>query len=98
MLTPLPTLVLSINLTDVLERCLQLNSPAVKSYDVVAVEAVSARAFQFACEQADIDVITFDVTNRIPFLIKRPWVGPLHFAFWIRYERRMFKPKAMCSP
>jgi RNase P/RNase MRP subunit p30 len=46
----------------------------VKGYDVVAAEAATPKVFQFLCEQADIDLITFDVTNRLPFQIKRPWV------------------------
>jgi hypothetical protein len=73
----------SISLANVLA---QLNSQAVKSYDVVAVEAASAKAFQFACEQADIDIITFDVTNRIPFQIKRPWVCYLLIPLPLRLE------------
>ncbi|CAI5730289.1 unnamed protein product [Hyaloperonospora brassicae] len=47
----------------------------VKGYDVVAVEAMTLKVFQFLCEQADIDLITFDVTNRIPFQIKRPLIA-----------------------
>ncbi|OWY91710.1 Ribonuclease P protein subunit p30 [Phytophthora megakarya] len=43
-------------------------------YDVVAAEAATPKVFQFLCEQADIDLITFDVTNRLPFQLKRPWV------------------------
>ncbi|RQM14923.1 hypothetical protein DD237_003344 [Peronospora effusa] len=46
----------------------------VKGYDVVAAEAATPKVFQYLCEQADIDLITFDVTNRLPFQIKRPWV------------------------
>uniref|UniRef100_K3X2D8 Uncharacterized protein n=1 Tax=Globisporangium ultimum (strain ATCC 200006 / CBS 805.95 / DAOM BR144) TaxID=431595 RepID=K3X2D8_GLOUD len=49
-------------------------STVIKSYDIVAAEATSAKVFQFLCEQADVDIITFDVTNRLSFQIKRPWV------------------------
>ncbi|KAI9921134.1 hypothetical protein PsorP6_000385 [Peronosclerospora sorghi] len=46
----------------------------VKDYDIVAAEAVTAKVFQFLCEQAEIDLITFDITSRLPFQIKRPWI------------------------
>ncbi|TYZ65604.1 hypothetical protein PybrP1_010514 [[Pythium] brassicae (nom. inval.)] len=50
------------------------SSAAVKSFDIVAAEATSPKVFQFLCEQANVDVITFDITNRMPFQLKRPWV------------------------
>lgn len=52
----------------------QTASDVVKGYDVVAAEAATPKVFQFLCEQADIDLITFDITNRIPFQLKRPWI------------------------
>ncbi|KAF1329247.1 Ribonuclease p protein subunit p30, partial [Globisporangium splendens] len=51
-----------------------MNGALALSYDIVAAEATSAKVFQFLCEQADVDIITFDVTNRMSFQIKRPWV------------------------
>ncbi|DAZ98102.1 TPA: hypothetical protein N0F65_005264 [Lagenidium giganteum] len=50
------------------------SNAALKDYDLIAVEAGTAKVFQFLCEQADIDIITFDVTNRLPFTLKRPWL------------------------
>ncbi|KAJ0397289.1 hypothetical protein ATCC90586_008804 [Pythium insidiosum] len=50
------------------------SSPVLKTYDVVAVEAANAKVFQFLCEQGEIDVLTFDVANRIPFQLKKPWL------------------------
>ncbi|GLD92809.1 hypothetical protein PINS_up001388 [Pythium insidiosum] len=50
------------------------SSPVLKTYDVVAVEAANAKVFQFLCEQGEIDVLTFDVANRIPFQLKKPWI------------------------
>jgi ribonuclease P/MRP protein subunit RPP1 len=50
------------------------NSSAIHSYELVAVEAESARVFQHACEQAEIDIITFDMMNRIPFPIRKPQI------------------------
>lgn len=55
-------------------RIQQLGSDVVQGYDVIAAEAATPKVFQFLCEQADIDLITFDVTNRLPFQIKRPLV------------------------
>ncbi|KAG7394610.1 Ribonuclease P protein subunit p30 [Phytophthora boehmeriae] len=52
-----------------------LCSDVVKGYDVVAAEATTAKVFQYLCEQGDLDLITFDVTNRLPFSIKRPWIA-----------------------
>ncbi|CAH0480276.1 unnamed protein product [Peronospora belbahrii] len=46
----------------------------VKGYDIIAAEGATPKVFQYLCEQADIDLITFDATNRLPFLIKRPWI------------------------
>ncbi|KAL7685117.1 putative RNase P subunit p30, polymerase/histidinol phosphatase [Plasmopara halstedii] len=51
-----------------------MTSDVVKDYDVVAAEALTPKVFQYLCEQADIDLITFDVTNRLPFQLKRPWI------------------------
>lgn len=50
----------------------------LKTYDLVAAEASSAKVFQFLCEQGEIDILTFDLTNRLPFQIKRPWVRTTH--------------------
>jgi ribonuclease P/MRP protein subunit RPP1 len=50
-------------------------SPILKTYDIVAVECMNAKVFQFICEQGDaVDLITFDVANRIPFQLKKPWM------------------------
>ncbi|KAJ8563912.1 hypothetical protein ON010_g7435 [Phytophthora cinnamomi] len=53
----------------------RLGSDVVQGYDVIAAEAATPKVFQFLCEQADIDLITFDVTNRLPFQIKRPLIA-----------------------
>ncbi|KAG7382810.1 Ribonuclease P protein subunit p30 [Phytophthora pseudosyringae] len=53
----------------------QVASDVVKGYDIVAAEAATPKVFQFLCEQAEIDLITFDVTNRLPFQIKRPLIA-----------------------
>ncbi len=53
---------------------LQGSSPIVNSYDLIAIEAQSARVFQHVCEQADVDIITFDMSNRIPFQLRKPQI------------------------
>ncbi|TMW66290.1 hypothetical protein Poli38472_004055 [Pythium oligandrum] len=50
------------------------SSPVLKTYDLVAVEAANAKVFQFLCEQGEVDLISFDVANRIPFQMKKTWV------------------------
>ncbi|RQM20329.1 hypothetical protein B5M09_003956 [Aphanomyces astaci] len=52
-----------------------LNSnKSVQAYDIVAVEALSGRVFQYLCEHADIDLISFDMTCRVPFQLRKPMV------------------------
>ncbi|ETW06127.1 hypothetical protein, variant [Aphanomyces invadans] len=46
----------------------------VQAYDIVAVEALSGRVFQYLCEHADVDLISFDMTCRLPFQLRKPMV------------------------
>ncbi|POM59737.1 Ribonuclease P protein subunit p30 [Phytophthora palmivora] len=66
---------ITLKLEEVVDAQKLTASDVVKGYDVVAAEAAAPKVFQFLCEQADIDLITFDVTNRLPFQIKRPWIA-----------------------
>uniref|UniRef100_M4BFI3 Uncharacterized protein n=1 Tax=Hyaloperonospora arabidopsidis (strain Emoy2) TaxID=559515 RepID=M4BFI3_HYAAE len=66
---------ITFKLEEVADAQRLLGVDVVKGYDVVAVEAMTLKVFQFLCEQADIDLITFDVTNRIPFQMKRPLIA-----------------------
>lgn len=44
------------------------------SYDVVALQPTSDRTFQQACSVLDGDLITVDLTQRLPFRLKPPLV------------------------
>ncbi|KAG2775135.1 hypothetical protein PC129_g6966 [Phytophthora cactorum] len=66
---------ITLKLEEVADAQKLTTSDVVKGYDIVAAEAATPKVFQFLCEQADIDLITFDVTNRLPFQIKRPWIA-----------------------
>jgi len=44
------------------------------SYDVVALQPTSDRTFQQACSVLDGDLITMDLTQRMPFRLKPPLV------------------------
>ncbi|KAE8895347.1 hypothetical protein PF005_g1272 [Phytophthora fragariae] len=65
---------ITLKLEEVADAQKLLGSDVVQGYDVIAAEAATPKVFQFLCEQADIDLITFDVTNRLPFQIKRPGI------------------------
>lgn len=66
---------ITLKLEEVADAQKLIASDEVKAYDVVAAEAMTPKVFQFLCEQGDIDLITFDVTNRLPFQLKRPWIA-----------------------
>lgn len=66
---------ITLKLEDLVAAQRLLNSDVVKGYDVVAAEAATPKVFQYLCEQGEVDLITFDVTNRLPFQIKRPWLA-----------------------
>ncbi|CAG9795315.1 unnamed protein product [Diatraea saccharalis] len=46
-------------------------SESLKKYDIIAVIPKTLQAFQYACGTMDIDLITFEPENRIPFKVNR---------------------------
>ncbi|XP_077992811.1 ribonuclease P protein subunit p30-like [Glandiceps talaboti] len=48
----------------------RLGSGPVQSYDILAVQPTSEKAFQLACTQLEIDIISLDMAERLPFNIK----------------------------
>lgn len=46
-------------------------SENLKKYDIIAVIPKTLQAFQYACGTMDIDIITFEPENKIPFKISR---------------------------
>jgi ribonuclease P/MRP protein subunit RPP1 len=49
---------------------LSATNPALKQYDVVAVQPCDERTFQQACTGLDVDVISVDFTQRLPYHLK----------------------------
>jgi ribonuclease P/MRP protein subunit RPP1 len=49
---------------------LSASNPALKQYDVVAVRPCDERTFQQACTGLDVDVISIDFTQRLPYHLK----------------------------
>lgn len=49
---------------------LSANNPALKQYDVIAVQPCDERTFQQACTSMDVDVISIDFTQRLPYHLK----------------------------
>lgn len=43
------------------------NAAILSSYDVLAVQPQSERAFSFACNSLDIDIISLDLSKRLPY-------------------------------
>lgn len=43
----------------------------MKSYDLVAVQPTADKIFQECCQSLDVDIITFDLSQKMDFRIKR---------------------------
>ncbi|XP_031561574.1 ribonuclease P protein subunit p30-like [Actinia tenebrosa] len=52
----------------------QLATDTVLSYDILAVRPASDKLFQQCCGSLDVDIISIDMTSRLPFYIKLPQV------------------------
>lgn len=46
------------------------NNEVVQSYDILAVRPETERMFQSACISLEVDIISLDLTSRVPFPIK----------------------------
>lgn len=46
------------------------NNPLLTSYDIVAVQPGTDSLFLKCCQSPDIDIISFDMTQRLPFKLK----------------------------
>ncbi|KAG0043761.1 hypothetical protein BGZ83_011059 [Gryganskiella cystojenkinii] len=51
------------------------NNPAVSSYDILAVQPTSEKMFQAACQTFEVDIISLDMSARLPFYLKHSTVG-----------------------
>ena len=55
-----------------------LGSPPAETYDLLAVRPGSEKVFQHACSTLNIDIISLDLSQRIPFYMKYPQVSQVH--------------------
>lgn len=53
----------------------QLSSDIVQSYDILAVQPATEKLFQQACKTLEIDIISLNMTERLPFYLKFPTVN-----------------------
>ncbi|GJJ74653.1 ribonuclease P/MRP protein subunit RPP1 [Entomortierella parvispora] len=51
------------------------NNPVVSSYDILAVQPTNEKTFQAACGTFEVDIISLDLSARLPFNLKLPTVG-----------------------
>lgn len=52
----------------------QLSSEAVQTFDVLAVQPTTEKLYQQACRSLEIDIISLDMSRRLPFHLKFPTV------------------------
>lgn len=53
---------------------LNMNNEIVRSYDFIAVQPQNEKMFQVACSNLDIDLISLDMTSRLPFPLRPGYV------------------------
>jgi ribonuclease P/MRP protein subunit RPP1 len=52
-----------------------LNNANFAAYDIVSVRPVNEKVFQTACLQMDVDIVSVDLSVRLPFRLKHSTVG-----------------------
>ncbi|OMO91387.1 hypothetical protein COLO4_18417 [Corchorus olitorius] len=55
-------------------QALNSGNPVLKTYDIVAVRPLNQITFDHACEKAEVDIISIDFSDRVPFRLKLPMV------------------------
>lgn len=73
-----PKLKLLSRITVVIEEQQQVRfipGETIQSYDIVSVQPMSEKLFQQVCSSVEADVISFDMTSRMPFYIKHRQVN-----------------------
>ncbi|PHT45192.1 hypothetical protein CQW23_14350 [Capsicum baccatum] len=53
---------------------LNSGNPILKSYDIVAVRPLNQLAFEQACQVSEVDIITIDLSEKLPFRLKQSMV------------------------
>ncbi|CAH1258355.1 RPP30 [Branchiostoma lanceolatum] len=46
------------------------NNPTITAYDILAVQPLNLKMFEAACKTLEVDIITLDMTQKLPFLLK----------------------------
>ncbi|KAH7056827.1 ribonuclease P/MRP protein subunit RPP1 [Linnemannia elongata] len=54
---------------------LNTNNPSIASYDILAVNPTNEKLFQAACGTFEVDIISLDMSARLPFYLKHSTVG-----------------------
>ncbi|KAK3818386.1 MAG: ribonuclease P protein subunit p30-like protein [Benniella sp.] len=54
---------------------LNTGNPAIASYDIIAVQPTTEKLFLAACQTLDVDIISLDMSARLPFNLKFSTVG-----------------------
>ncbi|KAF9405472.1 hypothetical protein BGZ94_003526 [Podila epigama] len=54
---------------------LNASNPSVLSYDILAVQPTNEKLFQAACGTFEVDIISLDMSARLPFYMKHSTVG-----------------------
>ncbi|XP_064602170.1 ribonuclease P protein subunit p30-like isoform X2 [Liolophura sinensis] len=53
----------------------KLTSPEIQAYDLLAVVPTSEKTFHLACGTLEVDIISLDLTEKLPFLFRRPSIS-----------------------
>eukprot|EP00474_Spongospora_subterranea_P009789 CRZ10247.1 hypothetical protein [Spongospora subterranea] len=56
-------------------QTLSSSNACIQSYDIIAIQPTTEKLFYQACQTIDCDIITFDLSDRIPFMLKFPAVN-----------------------
>ncbi|KAG0621244.1 hypothetical protein M758_3G004100 [Ceratodon purpureus] len=76
---------------------LNSGNQVLRSYDIVAVRPTNQRAFEQACKNSEVDLISLDMFRRVPFRMKAPMVKSAlqrGLFFEISYGRALFDARA----
>ncbi|KAK7261427.1 hypothetical protein RIF29_27737 [Crotalaria pallida] len=60
--------------TNVQSHTLNSGNPILKTYDLVAVKPMNQFTFELACEKMEVDIISLDLSVKLPFRMKQPMV------------------------
>eukprot|EP00871_Galdieria_phlegrea_P002571 jgi/Galph1/3314/GphlegSOOS_G1975.1 len=62
-----------VDVSDYIMHVLNASNPILRSYDIIAVQPATEKLLQ-QCLQFDIDIVTMDLNEKLPFHLKRPQV------------------------